>query len=76
MIELPPLPEAAMRFVVDQNGVSVYPDYFEADQMRAYGEACARAAIEAAAGICDRFAEREMHPAECAGAIRRMAARP
>jgi hypothetical protein len=54
----------------------VYPDYFDADQMRAYGEACARAAIEAAAGICDRFAEREMHPAECAGAIRRMAARP
>jgi hypothetical protein len=48
MIELPPLPEAAMRFVVDQNGVSVYPDYFEADQMRAYGETCARAAIEAA----------------------------
>jgi len=25
---------------------------------------------EACAGICDRFAARDMHPAECAGAIR------
>lgn len=25
---------------------------------------------EECAAICDRFAEREMHPAECAGAIR------
>jgi hypothetical protein len=61
MIELPPPPY----------GASPAYGYTEAE-MRAYGEACARAAIEAAAGICDRFAEREMHPAECAGAIRRM----
>lgn len=25
---------------------------------------------EACAALCDRFAERDMHPAECAGAIR------
>jgi hypothetical protein len=73
MIELPPLPASA----IELNGNSGYQaNYFDGIQMRAYGEACARAAIEAAAGICDRFAEREMHPAECAGAIRRMAARP
>lgn len=36
MIELPPLPEPA---------VSYWGDFSE-DQMRAYGEACARAALE------------------------------
>jgi len=30
------------------------------------------AALEAAASLCDRFAARDMHPAECAGAIRMM----
>jgi len=30
------------------------------------------AALEAAASLCDRFATRDMHPAECAGAIRMM----
>ncbi|NHC63272.1 hypothetical protein [Paenalcaligenes suwonensis] len=29
-----------------------------------------REALEQAASICDRFADRGMHPAECAGAIR------
>jgi len=29
-------------------------------------------AFEAAASLCDRFAARDMHPAECAGAIRMM----
>jgi hypothetical protein len=77
MIELPPLPEPEIApFARADANDSGNGGLFSRDQMRAYGEACARAAIEAAAGICDRFAEREMHPAECAGAIRRMAARP
>jgi hypothetical protein len=42
MIELPPLPY----------GASPAYGYTEAE-MRAYGEACARAAIEAAAELCD-----------------------
>jgi hypothetical protein len=42
MIELPPLPY----------GASPAYGYTEAE-MRAYGEACARAAIEAAATVCD-----------------------
>lgn len=29
--------------------------------------------IEECAQVCDRFAERDMHPTECAGAIRSMA---
>ena len=33
---LGPLPEPAIRFVEDENGVSVYPDYYDANQMRAY----------------------------------------
>ena len=71
MIELPPLPKNDHAFMDpegDQPDILVWRE----TSMRAYGEACARAAIEAAAGICDRFAEREMHPAECAGAIRRL----
>jgi hypothetical protein len=86
MIELPP--PAELMKLADQYGYACHeraglpdgsPDTIAAraaleSAVRAYGEACARAAIEAAAGICDRFAEREMHPAECAGAIRRMGA--
>jgi len=34
------------------------------------------AALEAAASLCDRFAARDMHAAECAGAIRMMKAAP
>jgi hypothetical protein len=49
MIELPPLPY----------GASQPYGYTEAE-MRAYGEACARAAIEAAADLCD--AERSNTP--------------
>ena len=33
-------------------------------------EAAVLAEREACAAICDRFAERDMHPAECAAAIR------
>lgn len=42
----------------------------QAQYINAYAAACRAAALEEAAGICDRFAEREMHPAECAAAIR------
>mgnify|MGYP001266251943 CR=1 FL=1 len=36
----------------------------------AFARAVERAAYERAAALCDRFAERQMHPAECADAIR------
>ena len=42
------------------------------DQAEAYSQAVRREALEEAAALCDRFAAREMHPAECAGAIRAM----
>ena len=44
------------------------------DELKRFAEMVAAAAKaeerEACAGICDRFAERHMHPAECAAAIR------
>ena len=46
MIELPPLPYGASNFYG-----------FTDAEMRAYGEACARAAIEAAARVCDEHAD-------------------
>lgn len=52
---------------------SVSPVVFQS-QSEAYANALAaesvRKALEQAASICDRFADRGMHPAECAGAIR------
>src|SRR5690606_29217321 len=41
-------------------------------RMEAYAAAKVREALEDAAALCDRFAERGMHPTECAGAIRAM----
>ena len=41
-------------------------------QAEAYADARVREALEEAAALCDRFAERGMHPTECAGAIRAM----
>ena len=38
--------------------------------LREAWDTATRAERETCAGICDRFAERNMHPAECAGAIR------
>ncbi|MFA7386493.1 MAG: hypothetical protein WCZ87_02395 [Thiohalobacteraceae bacterium] len=43
---------------------------YTASQMKAYAAAKVREALEDAAALCDRFAERRMHPTECAGAIR------
>jgi hypothetical protein len=34
--------------------------------------ACRNATLEEVAGVCNRFQERDMQPAECAGAIRFM----
>jgi hypothetical protein len=46
-----------------------------ADQMHAYAVAYAAAEVakerEWCAALCDRFAARDMHPAECAAAIRK-----
>lgn len=57
--DLPPLPEPAYEAY-----------YYTADQMRAYGDARAAAEREQCAALCDRFAARDMSPAECAAAIR------
>jgi hypothetical protein len=63
MIELPPLPY----------GASPAYGYTEAE-MRAYGEACARAALEAAAKLCDVTPPEPFRPSiEAAHAIRQMA---
>ena len=42
----------------------------ETTQQHAFTRAVERAAYERAAALCDRFAERQMHPTECADAIR------
>jgi LmbE family N-acetylglucosaminyl deacetylase len=46
-----------------------YEEAIEA-QAKAALEEVRRKALEEAAAICDRFQERKMAPAECAGAIR------
>jgi hypothetical protein len=54
MIELPPLPEPEIApFARADANDSGNGGLFSRDQMRAYGEACARAALEAAATECD-----------------------
>ena len=40
------------------------------NQAEAYADAKVREALEEAAALCDRFSERDMHPEECADAIR------
>jgi hypothetical protein len=58
MIELPPLPY----------GASPTYGYTEAE-MRAYGEACARAALEAAANACWALPELKRGLKDCARAV-------
>jgi hypothetical protein len=54
MIELPPLPEPEIApFARADANDSGNGGLFSRDQMRAYGEACARAAIDAAARLFD-----------------------
>ena len=56
------------REIFGQSAVLPVP---ELDRFAAMAYAAGQAAErEACAGICDRFSEREMHPAECASAIR------
>jgi hypothetical protein len=62
MIELPPPPY----------GASPAYGYTEAE-MRAYGEACARAALEAAADECGRLWARAGDADQCEDAIRALA---
>lgn len=40
------LPEPALHMVADENGVSVYPAFYTADQMRAYAAAAVAAERE------------------------------
>jgi hypothetical protein len=63
MIELPPPPY----------GASPAYGYTEAE-MRAYGEACARAALEAAADECGRLWTRAGDADQCEDAIRALIA--
>ena len=49
--KLPPLPEPAIRFVEDENGVSVYPDYYTAEQMHEYARAARQAVALTAARV-------------------------
>lgn len=55
MLKLPELPEAAYKQAIytTQAGIG-WQGSFSADQMRAYGHACARAALEQAAQVCDQ----------------------
>jgi hypothetical protein len=62
MIELPPPPY----------GASPAYGYTEAE-MLAYGEACARAAIEAAADLASASARRGKDGYDCAAAVRALA---
>ncbi len=54
----------------DGTVVYVVVPFITTDQAEAYVTAKVREALEEAAALCDRFAERNMHPEECAGAIR------
>ena len=75
---MPSLPEPYTEQVEEYSGIAmnkvVRTPLFNADQMRAYGDARAAAATELAvkdhAALCDRFYARGMNAAECAAAIR------
>ena len=55
-VKLPPLPEPARHEIVDWTwegeGVGPTEPFYSAGQMRAYGEACARAALQSAIDVC------------------------
>jgi hypothetical protein len=72
--ELPP-PRAMVKMLTNPNPYAnasqVGPLGYTADQMRAYGESCRIAGMEAAAVICDKVDEDDYStPATCAAAIR------
>ena len=58
-MSLPPTPKAPCWF-----------NSAEASAWEQGWETGREAALEECAAICDRFADRQMHPAECAAAIR------
>ena len=71
-----PLPEPDFKLMwrngeykVSRGGID-YADCYSADQVRAIVAAEVAKEREACAALCDRFAARDMHPAECAAAIR------
>ena len=63
MNDFPPLPALPYKMYAPGDCVIL---------MREYARAVRAQALEDAAKVCDRFAERGMHPAECAAAIRGM----
>jgi hypothetical protein len=78
MIELPPLPDVREAWL---------PTRVMGDMMRAYGEACARAAIEASAKACEDMqvtGSPDYYPAQafngacrtCAGGLRALVTAP
>lgn len=46
------------------------PQFFTLEDLELFAALVAAHEREECAGICDRFGEREMHPYECAAAIR------
>ena len=56
-------------YKVSRGGID-YADCYSADQMRAIVAAEVAKEREECAALCDRFSARDMHPAECATAIR------
>ena len=50
------LPEPALHMVADENGVSVYPAFYTADQMRAYAAAAVAAERERWIGALEKHA--------------------
>ena len=72
MIELPPLPEPDVFYPDgrDQWGYEVTGCAISEEAVRAYGDACARAALEAAAALCDDLWTHSRDADECANEIR------
>ena len=65
-----PMPEPISSWYDDIDNTE--HDLITTTQAESYADARVREALEDSAALCDRFAERGMHPTECAGAIRAM----
>ena len=76
-MEMPPLPKPYM--LSEYRSIPPRPPaaLYMADQMREYGESCARMAREEAAKVCEKLAEegygdwKHATPTDCAAAIRK-----
>ena len=72
--------EALIEFLALKHAPPVHPDFVDCDDWHEFARAIEREAYkqgqedmrERTASLCDRFQERQMQPAECAGAIRNL----